>query len=155
MRKTVTFALGLAFLIVGLSACGGGGGNAGPNEISGVITLATTGQPVPQVSLTLFGSGSGNTFTDANGFYIFSGLQDGVYNIVPSKTGYTFLLPELTVSISGQNLTDQNFLAYAIPPTTPAATDVVDANREHPEDPQTGTDAATGFPAPFVLESIE
>ena len=153
MRKTIiTFTLGLAFLIAGLSACGGGGGNGGPNEISGTITLATTGQPVAQVSLTLFGSGSGNTFTDANGFYIFSGLQDGVYNIVPSKTGYTFLLPELTVSISGQSLTDQNFLAYATAPTTPAAADVAGANSE---DPQTGTDATAGFPEPPLLESIE
>jgi hypothetical protein len=153
MQKTViTLTLGLALLIGSLFACGGGGGGGGSNEISGIITLATTGQPVPQVLLTLFGSGSGNTFTDPNGFYIFSGLQDGIYNIVPSKAGYTFLLPELIVTVSGQSLTNQNFLAYVSPPAIPAAADMAGAGGG---ETQTGSDAAASFIGPPLLESIE
>ena len=120
-RKANALMLGLLFLATGLTACGGGGetGNGGVNTISGAITLSTTGVGVFQVSLTLFGDGSGNTFTDSNGFYSFPGLQDGTYNIVPMKAGYTFLPPTLTVTISGASLTEQNFLAYAAAPASP------------------------------------
>ena len=151
MRNNVIRLLfGLAILISSLSACGGGGGNDGPNEIAGSINLATTGQPVFQVSLTLYGSGSGNTFSDATGYYSFSGLQDGTYNITPSKTGYTFSPPVLTVTISGKSLTGQNFLAYA----TPAVADLVGV-KGYQEDPQTITDTAAGFQELPPSESIE
>ena len=150
MRNNVmALLLGLAFLMSGLSACGGGEGNGGPYEISGTINLKPTGRPVFQVSLTLFGSGSGITLTDTEGFYSFPGLQDGTYNIIPSKTGYTFLPPVITVTISGTSLTGQNFLAYA----TAAASNLVDV-AGYQEDPQTDTDAA-GFQEPTLLESIE
>jgi hypothetical protein len=115
-RDIINLLMGLFFLAVGagLSACGGGGeiGNGGVNSISGAINLST-GVGIFQVSLALFGDGSGNIFTDSNGFYQFSNLQDGTYSIVPSKTGYTFLPPVLTVTIDGASLTGQNFLAYA------------------------------------------
>jgi hypothetical protein len=121
-RNVIHLILGLFFLAAGLSACGEGGepGNGGVNSISGRITLATTGAGVYQVELTLFGSGSGNTFTDSNGFYSFPNLQDGTYNIVLSKTGYTFLLPTFVVTINGASVTDQNSLAYAISPPNAA-----------------------------------
>jgi hypothetical protein len=139
-NNVIRFLLGLIFLMSSLSACGGGEGNGGPNEISGTIKLATTGEPVFQVSLTLFGSGSGNTFTDATGYYSFSGLQDGIYNIIPSKTGYTFLPPVMTVIIGGKSLTDQNFLAYA----TQATADLVGITG-YQEDLQTVTNTGVGF----------
>ncbi len=121
-RNVIHLMLGLFFLAAGLSACGEGGepGNGGVNSISGRITLATTGGGVFQVELTLFGSGSGNTFTDSNGFYSFPNLQDGTYNIVLSKTGYTFLPPTFLVTINGASVTDQNSLAYATAPLNPA-----------------------------------
>jgi hypothetical protein len=119
--------LWLFFLAAGLSACGAGGepGNGGVNSISGRITLATTGAGVYQVELTLFGSGSGNTFTDSNGFYSFPNLQDGTYNVVLSKTGYTFLPPTFAITIDGVSVTDQDSLAYATAPLNPANLDAV------------------------------
>ena len=120
-RNVIHLMLGLFFL-AGLNACGEGGepGNGGVNSISGRITLATTGAGVPQVELTLFGSGSGNTFTDASGFYSFPNLQDGTYNIVLSKTGYTFSPGTFVVTMNGASVTNQNSLAYAIEPRTVA-----------------------------------
>jgi hypothetical protein len=114
-RNVINLLLGLFFLAagVGLSGCGGGGenGTIGDNSISGTITVEAHGVALPDVSLTLFGSGSGNTFTDFNGFYRFSGLPDGTYNILPSKAGYTFLPSVLTVTVNGANLTGQDIIA--------------------------------------------
>jgi len=116
MRRNVIHLLLGLFFLAGLTACGEGEapGNGGVNSISGRITLATTGAGVFQVELTLFGSGSGNTFTDSNGFYSFPNLQDGTYNIVLSKPGYTFIPPTFVITINGASVTDQNSLAYTI-----------------------------------------
>jgi hypothetical protein len=121
-RYAIHLMLGLFFLAAGLSACGEGEapGNGGVNSISGRITLATTGAGVYQVELTLFGGGSGTTFTESNGFYSFPNLQDGTYNIILNKTGYTFLPPTFLVTINGASATDQNSLAYTTAPADPA-----------------------------------
>jgi len=121
-RRLIGLLSALAFLAAGISGCGEPAApvDDGSIGISGRVTLATTGAGLVQVSLTLFGSGSANVYTDFNGFYRFSGLGDGTYTIVPVKTGYTFLQPTLTVTISGASLTDQNFLAYDVPPPAPA-----------------------------------
>ena len=122
MRRNVIHLLLGLFFLAGLTACGEGEapGNGGVNSISGRITLATTGAGVPQVELTLFGSGSGNTFTDASGFYSFPNLQDGTYNIVLSKTGYTFSPGTFVVTMKGTSVTNQNSVAYALEPQTVA-----------------------------------
>ena len=156
MRKTcIMWSFGLVFLTAGLLACGGGGGNGGSFEISGTITLASTGQPIVQAMLTLFGSGSGVIFTDDNGFYRFSGLQDGVYNILPSDTGYTFLPTELILTISGQSLTGQNILAYATAPAALTAAEAVSTDGGRPGDLQTAGGVDPGFPVPPVATSGE
>lgn len=131
-RNIINLVLVLVFLAAGLSACGGGGetGNGGANSISGTITILSTGAGLVDVSLALFGSGSDNTFTDYNGFYSFSGLRDGTYTIVPSKTGYTFLPPELSVTINGANMTNQNFTANAIAPAISAILPSADFDRQ-------------------------
>ena len=122
-NKVLVLSWGLLFLVVGLIACGGGGGqtNPGPNEISGTAFVADTGAPLFQVSLTMFGSGSGVTFTDPNGFYSFSGLGNGTYNLVPALTGYTFLPPEAIVTVNGQGVITQDFMAYLVPTPKPGS----------------------------------
>jgi hypothetical protein len=131
-RNVINLLLGLFFLAAGagLSACGGGAenGNIDGNSISGTITVSAKGIGLPDVSLTLFGSGSGNTFTDFNGFYRFSGLPDGTYNILPSKTGYTFLPPLLTVTVNGANLTGQDIIASASAVVTYGISGAITAN---------------------------
>jgi hypothetical protein len=134
-RDIINLMLGLFFLTAGLSACGSGEtGNGGANSISGTIAVSTNGVGLSQVSLTLFGSGSGNIFTDFNGFYSFPGLLDGTYTIIPSKTGYIFLPTELVITINGASLTDQNFIAYATAPANPKALFSADFDRQ-PEGP--------------------
>ncbi len=121
-KRGIILRAGLALLIAGLCSCGGGTpADDGTVGISGTIRLSTTGAPVFQVALNLFGSGSGNAFTDFNGAYRFSSLRDGTYTIVPAKTGYTFLPPTLTLTISGASLSEQNFLAFAVPAADPEA----------------------------------
>jgi hypothetical protein len=115
MRKElINLILGLFFVAAGLSACGGveeNGNQSGidGNSISGTITISGNGTGLSGVTLTLFGSGSGITISDSNGFYRFSGLQDGTYNIIPSKTGYSFLPSTLTLIVNGASVTGQNF----------------------------------------------
>ena len=120
-KRGIALIAGLVLLVAGLGSCGGGTpADDGTIGVSGTIRLSTTGAPVFQVSLNLFGSGSGNAFTDFNGFYRFSNLPDGTYTIVPAKTGFTFLPPTLTVTISGASLAEQNFLAFTVPAADPA-----------------------------------
>jgi hypothetical protein len=149
-RSVINLMLGLLFLSAGLTACGGGGepGDDGSIGISGAITLSTTGVGLFQVSLTLFGSGSGNTFTDFNGFYRFSGLEDGTYNIIPNKTGYTFLPPTLTVTVTGASLTGQNFLAFATVPANLAPPDSANF-AHHPEGSHANTEES---PDPVTVD---
>ena len=148
-KRAVVLIAGLVLLIAGLSSCGGGTpADDGTVGISGTIRLSTTGAPVFQVSLNLFGSDSGNIFTDFNGFYRFSNLRDGTYTIVPAKTGYTFLPPTLTVTISGASLTEQNFLAFIVPAADPAT--LMLESTGHPEQPQRPTDPAEASEPPSV-----
>lgn len=75
--------------------------------ISGTVTSG--GVPLSGVTLTLSGSSSGTATTFGSGAYSFSGLGNGSYTITPSKTGYTFTPANLAVTISGSNVTGQDF----------------------------------------------
>ncbi|HVG34794.1 MAG TPA: FG-GAP-like repeat-containing protein [Pyrinomonadaceae bacterium] len=64
--------------------------NAAPVSLSGQITTAQ-GTPVEGVTVTLAGSQTGTTLTDANGNYTFANLPvGGTYSATPSKTFYRF-----------------------------------------------------------------
>ncbi|MCX7771116.1 MAG: carboxypeptidase regulatory-like domain-containing protein, partial [Proteobacteria bacterium] len=83
-------------------------------SISGTITFAPAngGGPASGVTVILTsGSLTRVTSTDANGVYIFTGLSDGSYTITPNRSGYAFTPTNLTVNISGGDLTGQNFTA--------------------------------------------
>jgi len=83
-------------------------------SVSGIVT--SEGSPMSGVTVTLSGGAAATTTTDSNGFYGFSGLDNGNYTITPSKTGYTFTPTSKTVTISGGDVTGQNFTGTAIPP---------------------------------------
>jgi uncharacterized repeat protein (TIGR01451 family) len=59
--------------------------------ITGRVLTAGTNAPLGGVTVTLSGSQSGTTQTDANGNYSFAGLAaGGNYTVTPSLAGYTF-----------------------------------------------------------------
>ena len=71
-----------------LTGCGGGGGGSsdpstsdpvGKYVISGNVTL--NGEALAGVTVTLSGTSSSTTTTDASGDYSFSGLDNGSYTI--------------------------------------------------------------------------
>ncbi len=77
-------------------------------SISGSVKT-TRGASVSGVTMTLSGAGSATTSTNGSGNYQFTGLGNGSYTITPSKTGYTFTPTSKNVTVSGANVTGQNF----------------------------------------------
>ncbi len=83
-------------------------------SISGTVSGATQ----QGVTITLSGPNSGTAVTASNGTYTFSGLvTSGTYTVTPSKSGYTFTPSNTAVSLSGADVTGQNFTATAVPTT--------------------------------------
>ena len=81
-------------------------------SISGRVIDANN--PVSSVTIFyIFYGVSRTTTTDNNGDYTISGLGAGTYTITPSKCGYTFSPPSLTVTIP-PDATGQNFTATPI-----------------------------------------
>lgn len=83
--------------------------------ISGAVSLASGGA-LAGVTVTLSGTISGNTTTNAGGQYSFSGLIDGSYTVTPSLGGYTFAPTSKAVTVSGSSVGNQDFTATP-PPT--------------------------------------
>jgi uncharacterized protein (TIGR02145 family) len=77
-------------------------------SISGTITGITN------ATVTLSGTGTGTTITDGSGNYSFTSLVNGSYTITPSKSGYTFLPVNISVTINGANQISQNFTATSV-----------------------------------------
>jgi archaellum component FlaF (FlaF/FlaG flagellin family) len=81
-------------------------------SVSGTVT-ASDGSALSGVTMTLSGASTGTVTTDTGGNYSFTGLADGTYTITPSLTGYTFSPSSLTVTVSGGDVTGQNFTGTA------------------------------------------
>ncbi|MGD0276272.1 MAG: DUF3443 family protein [Syntrophales bacterium] len=100
-------------LVTTLSNCGGGGGgssNSGKSSTaSGQVTL--NGSGLAGVMVTMIGTGSSSTTTDASGNYSFTGVVSGSYTIIPFMVAYTFNPAYLSVTVNGANVTVQNFTA--------------------------------------------
>ncbi|KAB0669055.1 DUF1566 domain-containing protein [Oryzomonas sagensis] len=75
--------------------------------VSGTISLNGTG--LPNVIVALTGAATGAATTDASGNYSFAGLQNGSYTVTPLRSGYSFKPSSLAVTVSGANVTGQNF----------------------------------------------
>lgn len=83
-------------------------------SISGTITFSPENGGGPATGVTVIltsGTLTRVTSTDTNGVYIFSGLADGSYTITPNRSGYSFNPSNLTVNISGADVSNQNFTA--------------------------------------------
>lgn len=84
-------------------------------SISGAITTSG-GAGISGVSVS---TGSVSATTNSSGAYTISGLVDGSYTITPTLSGSTFTPSSRSVSVSGANVSGQNFTgATTTPPST-------------------------------------
>ena len=81
-------------------------------SISGTIS----GAVASGISVQLTGAGTGQTYTDANGDYSFTGYVAGTYIVTPVLSGYLFTPANITVTVSNANVTGQNFTSAPVPP---------------------------------------
>lgn len=78
-------------------------------SISGKIALNSAG--LAGATVTLTGTGSNSTTTDAGGNYTFTGALNGNYSLTASKTGYAISPASISVTVNNTNVTGQNFTA--------------------------------------------
>lgn len=108
----------LGIIAIVLAGCGGGGGGGGGASASAPPTYSisgtVSGNATSGVKITLSGgASSATTTTDATGKYTLSGLANGSYTVTPSLAGNAFNPVSTAVTISGANVTGQNFTAVA------------------------------------------
>src|SRR5215813_9821793 len=104
------FALAAWVGLLALVGCSGGGSNPSSWAISGTISGATA------VAVNLTGAANASTTTDGNGNYSFGSLGNGSYVLTPSRAGYSFSPASRAVTVSGGNITSQNFTATVSTP---------------------------------------
>jgi Proprotein convertase P-domain/Carboxypeptidase regulatory-like domain len=88
-------------------ACGGG---TVTYTVSGSVTTSG-GAGIGGVTVN---SGSGSAVTSSTGAYTITGLADGSYTLTPSLSGFTFSPATRSVTVSGANVTGQNFTGTAV-----------------------------------------
>ncbi len=79
-------------------------------NISGTVTLAGGGA-LGGVSISATGTATATATTDANGSYTLTGMVDGTYTLTPQLTGYGFTPTTLSATVSGADVTGQDFSA--------------------------------------------
>ncbi|MDB6163954.1 MAG: hypothetical protein JWL98_1386, partial [Xanthomonadaceae bacterium] len=77
--------------------------------VSGTIT-SSTGSALSGVVVS---NGSTSTTTTSSGTYSFSSMANGTYTLTPTLSGYTFSPVNRSVTVSGANVTAQNFTGTA------------------------------------------
>lgn len=83
-----------------------------PNySVSGTITAG--GSPLAGVTVS---TGSVSATTNGSGVYTLPGLANGTYTVTPTLSGYSFSPANRSVSVSGANVTGQDFVAVAPAP---------------------------------------
>ncbi|MBW6470943.1 MAG: carboxypeptidase regulatory-like domain-containing protein, partial [Methanosarcinaceae archaeon] len=90
---------------------GGGGSSSVTYKISGYVRDSYTLKGLNNVNVTL--NINSKTITDSTGYYIFSGLNNGSYNISTSFFGYFDNL--MTTSINGADITDADIYITLAP----------------------------------------
>jgi hypothetical protein len=77
------------------------------------ISGAVSGAIADGALITLSGAMNATTPTVGGGRYSFAGLSTGNYTVTPSKPGYAFNPPSIAVTVTGRNVTGQNFVSAA------------------------------------------
>lgn len=105
--------------------------------MKGVITAAATGEPLPEVTLTITGSFTGTVLTTEGGSFAIGNITPGDITITASKTGYETATATGTVAAGSVLTFNPQLRTLSPPPTTGSVTGSV-------------LDAATGQPLPGV-----
>ena len=79
--------------------------------VSGTITLSGGGALQGATVTATGGSSSPSATTDSSGSYTITGLADGTYTLTPTLSGYAFTPATASVTVSGADVTGQNFTA--------------------------------------------
>ena len=74
-----------------------------------IISGKVSGAVVSGVTITLTGTDSSSTTTDALGSYRFRNAVNGSYTIIPSKVGYMFSPVSRNITVNNANIIRQNF----------------------------------------------
>jgi len=104
-------------LLLGAMGCGGqrGAPSAPTYRISGTVS----GGAVSGVTVSLTGSQSATTTTDASGDFSFGGLANGTYGVTLAWPGYVFAPVLSSVTISGADVSGLAFAGIAIAAPAP------------------------------------
>lgn len=97
--------------------------------VSGVITLARSGDPIAGIVVGLFRQGQPNPFrqstTNREGKYRFTEVPAGEYRIRPLSSGYSYRPEVIRAIVGNMNLWGQNFTASPSGvPATPSPTPI-------------------------------
>jgi hypothetical protein len=77
------------------------------------ISGSVSGPALVGVTINLTGAATGSTSTDVNGNYSFTALPTGSYTVAPSLAGFVFSPASSAVTISGANVSVNNFAETA------------------------------------------
>jgi cytoskeletal protein RodZ len=95
-------------------------------SISGQVT--SNGSGLSGATVALSGASSATAITDANGNYVFTGLDNGSYTVTPSKTGFTFNPASSPQTVAGADITAANFSATPVQAVTYSISGQVTSN---------------------------
>ncbi|MDH5473295.1 MAG: carboxypeptidase regulatory-like domain-containing protein [Gammaproteobacteria bacterium] len=110
----------LVLIVLLLASCFGDGGSEpepepeDPSPSIHTVSGKVSGDVLEGVTMTLSGTSSSTTTTDASGNYSFTDLMNGSYNVSPSLTGYNFNPPDTNVTISDADVANVDFIASVI-----------------------------------------
>jgi len=107
MKKILDVIL-LGMMITLMAGCSSGGdGSTPPTTFS--ISGTVGGVVAANVTINLASGVNNSTTTASDGTYSFTGLGNGIYTVTPVLKGYIFTPTNQLVTISGANITGQNF----------------------------------------------
>jgi hypothetical protein len=85
-------------------------------SIIGQVTRDTSlGNAMEGVTMVLQGESSGTVLTNTEGYYRFEDLEEGNYILYPSKQGYVFNPPSISVPLNSGDATGLNFVGIISP----------------------------------------
>jgi len=112
MKKILDVIL-LGIMITLMAGCSSGGNGSTPTTFS--ISGTVSGLVAANVTINLASGVNNSTTTASDGTYSFTGLGNGTYIVIPVLKGYIFTPAYQVVTMSGANVTGQNFTSISQP----------------------------------------